>query len=74
MTSITIDLNRPARKGPCAISRDLLEDGHAPDTLVAFVRGSTPCFSPAPLSKWAGLTAEESSSGAHMRFRPYRER
>lgn len=72
MTTIRIDLSEV--RSLCAHCRDLIAEGHDPDTLVEVVRGETICFTPATLRFWAGRSVSESDyqSIRFTAFRPFR--
>lgn len=62
-----------AKKGPiCLLSRQLVADGHPPDTLVEVYRNGTPVFAPAPLSHYADFDVTESDT-AGLKRKPYVE-
>ena len=62
-----------AKKGPvCLLARQLVANGHSPDTPVEVYRNGTPVFAPAPLSHYANYDVTESDSTG-LKRKPYVE-
>ncbi len=52
----------------CAVAHDLIQAGHAPDTLVTWTRNDIPIFTiDRPLRWWAERTVEEGSGLPRLR-------
>ncbi len=54
--------------GPIALCRDLIKTGTDPETLIEFIRGTTPVFKPTPISWWGARRVREADDGGPLRF------
>lgn len=70
LEGITLDVKRGSVVGKMA--RYLVELGHDPESEVVVFRGSTLCFHPRTLSKWAATSVKEGDRSIQfVTYRPF---
>ena len=70
MSPITFNLDtaKTETQSICSICRELIAEGHNPDTLIEFIRDTTPVFKATPIGWWAARRVRESDDKGPMRL------